>query len=64
MRTVADVCSSLSECGVVFKRYDHPPVATCEDASRHLQGVDGVGSNNRRIFGRSVPVGPDSWRAV
>jgi Ala-tRNA(Pro) deacylase len=46
IRTVADACSSLSECGVVFKRYDHPPVATCEEASLHLHGIDGVGSKN------------------
>ena len=46
IRTIEEACASLSESGVVFERYDHPPVATCEEASLHLQGVAGAGSKN------------------
>lgn len=46
IRTAAEGCASLSESGVAFERYDHPPVATCEEAARHLKGVAGAGSKN------------------
>jgi Ala-tRNA(Pro) deacylase len=46
IRTVGEACASLRESRVAFERYDHPPVATCEEASRHLHGVAGAGSKN------------------
>lgn len=46
IRTAAEACSSLSESGLEFQRYDHPPVATCEEAAKHLQGIAGAGSKN------------------
>jgi Ala-tRNA(Pro) deacylase len=36
----------LHDSGIPFTRYDHPPVATCEEAAIHLRGVEGVGSKN------------------
>ena len=44
--TKSAMCSLLSESGIPFLRYDHPPVTTCEDAAMHLQGVEGAGSKN------------------
>jgi Ala-tRNA(Pro) deacylase len=44
--TTESICSVLRENGVPFTRHDHPPVATCEDAAFHLQGVQGAGSKN------------------
>lgn len=47
MRTTAEsICAVLREDGIPFTRYDHPPVATCEEASIHLHGVEGAGSKN------------------
>lgn len=44
--TTEGVCEALRNIGVPFDRYDHPPVATCEEAAIHLQGVEGAGSKN------------------
>lgn len=44
--TTEDACASLQQRGIEFQRYDHPPVATCEDAAMHLKGVEGTGSKN------------------
>lgn len=44
--TTEDACASLQQRGIEFQRYDHPPVATCEDAAMHLKGAEGAGSKN------------------
>lgn len=44
--TIEAACASLREGGIEFVRYDHPPVATCEEAAIHLKGVEGAGSKN------------------
>lgn len=46
IRTADQVCASLTENAIEFERYDHPPVATCEEAAVHLRGVSGAGSKN------------------
>jgi Ala-tRNA(Pro) deacylase len=40
------LCLALRESEIPFARYDHPPVATCEEAAIHLRGVEGAGSKN------------------
>lgn len=44
--TISSICEILTQSGVSFERYDHPPVATCEEAAIHLRGVHGAGSKN------------------
>jgi Ala-tRNA(Pro) deacylase len=44
--TTEAACASLREQGIEFTRYDHLPVATCEEAAVHLKGVEGAGSKN------------------
>ncbi len=46
IRTAEEMCASLAESAIEFERYDHPPVATCEEAAVHLRGVQGAGSKN------------------
>lgn len=46
MKTANEVCEALTREEIAYQRYDHPPVATCEEASAHLSGVSGVGSKN------------------
>lgn len=46
MRTASEICAALDAEGISYQRYDHPPVATCEEAAVHLHGVGGVGSKN------------------
>jgi len=46
IRTAEEMCALLADEGISFERYDHPPVATCEEAAVHLQGVRGTGSKN------------------
>ena len=41
-----EMCGLLREGGVSFDRYDHPPVATCEEAAIYLRGVVGAGTKN------------------
>lgn len=44
--SIESMCAALRQNGVAFTRYDHPPVATCEEAAMHLKGVEGAGSKN------------------
>jgi len=46
MQTAEEICDALARQGISFVRYEHPPVATCEEAAQHLSGIDGVGSKN------------------
>ena len=46
IRTTEEACVSLSEHSIEFQRYDHPPVATCEEAALHMRGVPGMGAKN------------------
>jgi Ala-tRNA(Pro) deacylase len=46
MQTAHETCDALTRHRIPFGRYDHPPVATCEEASHHLRGIEGVGSKN------------------
>ena len=46
MKTADELCDALERQGISFVRYEHPPVATCEEASLHLSGIEGVGSKN------------------
>jgi Ala-tRNA(Pro) deacylase len=46
IRDTEEACASLSAIGIGFQRYDHPPVATCEEAASYLKGVPGTGSKN------------------
>jgi Ala-tRNA(Pro) deacylase len=36
----------LSSLGIEFERYEHPPVATAEDAAQHWSGIDAVHCKN------------------
>ena len=40
------VHARLSELGVAFERYEHPPVATAEEAARHWAGIDAAHCKN------------------
>lgn len=46
IRTADEACASLIGNAIEFERYDHPPVATCEEAAMHLRGISGAGSKN------------------
>jgi Ala-tRNA(Pro) deacylase len=40
------VCQRLAELGIAFERYEHPAVATVEDAERHWVGIDATHCKN------------------
>lgn len=40
------VAERLSALGIAFERYEHPPVATVEEASKHWTGIDATHCKN------------------
>ena len=42
----AAVQARLSELGIAFERYEHPPVATVEEATVHWAGIDAAHCKN------------------
>jgi Ala-tRNA(Pro) deacylase len=63
-----DILPFLDQHNIVYTRFDHPPVFTCEDANKHLSHVPGLGTKNlflrdktgKRHFLVSVP----DWKVV
>ena len=41
-----EVRARLEELGIPFERYEHPPVATAEEAGRHWAGIDATHCKN------------------
>jgi Ala-tRNA(Pro) deacylase len=42
----ASVVARLGELGIAFERFEHPPVATVEDAEQHWVGIDATHCKN------------------
>ncbi len=42
----AGVVATLSELGIAFTRYQHPPVATVDEAAQHWAGIDATHCKN------------------
>src|SRR5947207_4505811 len=40
------VVARLRELGIAFSRYEHPPVATVDEAERHWAGIDATHCKN------------------
>ncbi len=40
------VAARLTELGIVYERYEHPPVATVEQATEHWAGIDAAHCKN------------------
>ena len=42
----ASVVATLSELGIAFTRYEHPAVATVDEAAQHWAGIDATHCKN------------------
>ncbi|MBF0209891.1 MAG: prolyl-tRNA synthetase associated domain-containing protein [Desulfamplus sp.] len=46
LKTQDELLNLLSEIGIKYKNYEHPPVYTVEEADKHHEGIEGVHSKN------------------
>jgi Ala-tRNA(Pro) deacylase len=40
------VCEKLADLGIVYERYEHPPVASAASAEQHWAGIDAIHCKN------------------
>lgn len=41
-----EILSYLESNGISYRRYDHPPIYTCEEANKHLSDAEGQRTKN------------------